>query len=135
MRLAKTAPADETSRSPAAISRFWPLFALGAILIPWLFYPTVGDLADAFSLAKLWDGLWPLGIGAVLALGLQRWGEKLPRVPAGDTVVLAEAAFKSSFALSGLFEKTDARLRGFPAGGLSLLAIALILAALAAHGG
>ena len=95
-------------------------------------YPVAGDLADAFSLSKLWDGLWPVGIGAALALGLARWGEKLPRVPAGDTVVAAEAAFKSSFALAGLFEKVDARLRGFPAGGLSLVTIALILAALAA---
>ena len=135
MRLAKTAPADETSRIPAAIPRFWPFFALGAILIPWLFYPAIGDLSDALTLAKLWDGLWPVGIGAVLALGLQRWGQKLPRIPAGDTVVVAEAAFKSSFALSGFFEKGDSRLRGFPAGGLSLLTIALILAALAAHGG
>jgi formate hydrogenlyase subunit 3/multisubunit Na+/H+ antiporter MnhD subunit len=131
-RLAKTAPSDETARIPAAIPRFWPVFALGAIFIPWLLYPAVGDLADAFSLAKLWDGLWPVGIGAALALGLARWGEKLPRIPAGDTVVVAEAAFKSSFALAGLFEKVDARLRGFPAGGLSLVTITLMLAALAA---
>jgi hypothetical protein len=76
-----------------------------------------------------------VAIGAVLALGLHRWGEKLPRIPAGDTVVVAEAAFKSSLASGGFFEKGDSRLRGFPAGGLSLLTIALILAALAAHGG
>jgi formate hydrogenlyase subunit 3/multisubunit Na+/H+ antiporter MnhD subunit len=132
MRLAKTAPADDPARIPAAITRFWPVFALGAIFVPWLLYPNVGDLSDAFSLAKLWDGLWPVLIGAVLALGLARWGEKLPRIPAGDTVVVAEAAFRSSFALAGLFEKVDARLRGFPAGGLSLVTIALILTVLAA---
>jgi hypothetical protein len=76
-----------------------------------------------------------VGIGAALALGLARWGEKLPQVPAGDIAVVAEAAFKSSFALSGPVEKADSRLRSFPAGGLSLLAIALIIAAMAAHGG
>jgi hypothetical protein len=49
-------------------------------------------------------------------------------------VVVAEAAFKASFALGALFESCDARLRRWPAGGLSLLAIALLLAALAARG-
>jgi hypothetical protein len=134
MCLAKTAPAAETARIPASIPRYWAVFALGAIFIPWLLYPAVGNLPDALSLGKLWDGLWPVGIGAVLALGLRHWGEKLPRIPAGDTVVVAEAAFKSSFAAGGFFENVDARLRLFPAGGLSLVTIALILAALAAHG-
>ena len=83
----------------------------------------------------MWDGLWPLVIGAALALALQRWGASLPRIPEGDTVIAAEAAFKASFALSKFFENLDARLRLWPAGGLSLLAIALILAAMAAHGG
>jgi formate hydrogenlyase subunit 3/multisubunit Na+/H+ antiporter MnhD subunit len=133
-RLAKTALWGETGRIPPAIPRFWPLFALGAIFLPWLLYPAVGHLSEALTLDTLWDGLWPVLIGAALALGLARWGQKLPHIPAGDTVVVAEAAFKSSFALSGFFEKVDARLRAFPAGGLSLVTIALILTVLAALG-
>ena len=131
-RLAKTAHWGETARIPHAIPRYWPFFALGAIFLPWLLFPAVGHLSEALSLDTLWDGFWPVLIGAALALGLARWGEKLPPIPAGDTVVVAERAFKSSFALSGFFEKADARLRFFPAGGLSLVTIALILAALAA---
>jgi len=47
----------------------------------------------------------------------------------------AAAGFRASFAVSGLFESLDARLRQWPVASLSLLAIALVLAAMAAYGG
>jgi len=127
-RLARSAPQDEETETPASVVRLWPLVALGAIFIPWLLYPAVGDLLDIASVSTLWNGLWPLVIGAALALALRRWGARLPRVPEGDTVVAAEAAFRASFAWSAFFEKLDARLRRWPVAGLSLLAIALLLA-------
>jgi formate hydrogenlyase subunit 3/multisubunit Na+/H+ antiporter MnhD subunit len=132
MRLALTTPVAK-AQTPAAIVWFWPV-ALGALFIPWLLFPSIGDVSSAIDLGELWNGLWPLLIGAALALGLRRWGEKLPRFPEGDTVVAAEAAFKASFALSALFENADARLRRWPAAGLALLAIALLLAAITGHG-
>jgi formate hydrogenlyase subunit 3/multisubunit Na+/H+ antiporter MnhD subunit len=134
VRLAASASQAETPPVSAAIVRLWPAVALGAILVPWLLYPAVGALSESASIAKLWDGLWPLVIGAALALALRRWRSRLPQIPEGDTVVAAEAAFKASFALSGLFESLDARLRQWPVAGLSLLAIILVLAA-AAYGG
>ncbi len=120
---------------PASIVRLWRRIALGAIFVPWLLYPAVGDLSDSVTFAKLWDGLWPVVIGAVLALGLHRWGSRLPRIPEGDTVVAAEAAFSASFAVGGPFDSLDVRLRQWPVASLSLLAIALALAAMAAYGG
>ena len=74
-------------------------------------------------------------IGGALALALRRWGASLPRIPEGDTIVAAEAAFSASFALSRLFESLDTRLRQWPAASLSLLAIALLLAAMVCYGG
>jgi formate hydrogenlyase subunit 3/multisubunit Na+/H+ antiporter MnhD subunit len=121
--------------APASVVRFWPAIAIGAVVAPWLLYPAVGDPLDAVTFAKVWEGLWPLLIGAALALGLRRWGNKLPRIPAGDTVVVAEAGFHASFALSGLFESIDVRLRQWPVASLALVAIALTLAAMAAYGG
>jgi len=135
MRLARSAPQIEQMEAPASIVRLWPAIAIGAIFIPWLLYPAVGDPLYTASIATVWDGLWPIVIGAALAPALQRWGASLPRIPEGDTVVAAEAAFNSSFALGGLFERLDARLRQWPAASLSLLAIALILVAMAAYGG
>ncbi len=134
-RLAGTASRDEETEAPTAIVRFWPAIAIGAIFVPWLLYPAVGNPLDAVSVAALWDGLWPIMIGAGLALALRRWGAGLPRIPEGDTVVAAEAAFNSSFALSGFFESLDARLRRWPVASLSLLAIALLLAAMACYRG
>ena len=134
-RLARSARQDEDTEAPASIVRLWPAVAIGAIFILWLLYPAVGEPSGSVTIVALWDGLWPIVIGAVLALGLRRWGASLPSIPEGDTVVAAEAAFNSSFALGGLFESLDARLRQWPAASLSLLAIALILAAMAAYGG
>ena len=133
-RLVRTASRGGETAAPVC-ARFWQAIAIGALFIPWLLYPAVGDLRDAASIAKLWDGLWPIMIGAALALGLQRWGKTLPRIPEGDTVVAAEAAFNASLPMSAVFENLDARLRQWPVASLSLLAIALVLAVLAAYGG
>ncbi len=122
-------------RARQTIGRLWPAVAICAVFLPWLVYPAVGDLSEAVTFGKVWDGLWPIMIGAGLAVGLQRWRNLLPHMPEGDTVVAAEAAFKASFGLSAFFESVDARLRRWPIGGLSLLAIALVLAAMAARGG
>jgi hypothetical protein len=135
MRLTRSVPQDELAQTPASIVRLWPAIALGAILIPWLLYAAVGQLSEAVTLAKLWDGLWPLIIGGTLALALRRWGASLPRIPEGDTAVAAEAAFKASFAWGRFFEILETRLRQWPAASLTLLTIALVLAAMAAYGG
>src|SRR5271169_6422844 len=86
-------PPGAAQECPASFVRFWPAVALGAILLPWLFYPVVGDVSNALELGKIRDGLWPVAIGVGLALGLRRIGWSLPRVPAGDSIVLFEGAF------------------------------------------
>jgi hypothetical protein len=109
--------------------QLWCAIAISAILIPWLWYPAVGGVAaDAVSAAEVFAGLWPLLIGAALAAALWRRGNRLPRIPEGDTIVDA------SFAACAPFERVDARLRQWPAGSVSLVATALILAAAAVFG-
>jgi multicomponent Na+:H+ antiporter subunit A len=99
-------------------------------LVPWLMFPIVGgDFAEAVAAGTLWDALWPMLIGAALFAGLWALGEPLPRIPAGDIVVAQEAAFRASAPLAALTERLDWRLRQWPAAGLSLLTIALVLAA------
>jgi hypothetical protein len=44
-------------------------------------------------------------------------------------IVAGEAAFNASYAFGSTFERMDSRLRQWPAAGLSLLVVALILAA------
>jgi formate hydrogenlyase subunit 3/multisubunit Na+/H+ antiporter MnhD subunit len=118
----------DATASPTRLVRSWPWSAAGALLLPYLLFPLIGDLGDALSLSKLWDGLWPVLVGGVLAFGLSRVADHVPRVPIGDTIVFGEAAFDRSLASGALFDRVDAIFRRWPAAGLALLTIALALA-------
>ena len=113
----------------------WLALALGSILVPWLMAPAIGiDAAVALTADKIWDALWPMLVGAALAAGLWFWGDRLPRIPPGDIVVAEESAFHSGAALGAAFERIEAQFRQWPAAGLSLLTVALALAAAALAG-
>lgn len=114
---------------PASLLRFWPAIALGAILLPWLLYPVVGDASTALAFGNIFEGLWPAAIGVGVAIALSRSGLSLPHVPVGDTVVLYEDAFRRLLALGPLLETLDGRLRQWPVAGISLLVIVLSLLA------
>ncbi len=108
----------------------WLALAAASMLVPWLiFHALGGDVAEAFSAANLWDAIWPMLVGGALAAGLWALREPLPRVPTGDILIPQEAAFRASAGLGADFERLDWRLRQWPAAGLSLLTIALALAA------
>jgi len=125
-----TPPPVAAQECPVSLVRFWPAIALGAILLPWAFYPAVGDASYALEFGNLLDGLWPVALGVALALGLKRSGWSLPRVPVGDSIVLEEATFRGLLEIGPSLEKLDARLRQWPAAGVAFLFI--ILAVLAA---
>jgi formate hydrogenlyase subunit 3/multisubunit Na+/H+ antiporter MnhD subunit len=114
--------AEET---PAALARFWPALALGALLLPWVFAAKPGE---ALSFAKIWDGLWPVAVGVGLAAALKQAGWLLPRILAGDSIVVFESGFARLLRLGRAFEDVDDRLRQWPAAGVSMLLIALVLA-------
>ena len=112
---------------PASLIRFWPAVALGAILLPGFFYPVVGDTSNALQFGEILDGLWPVALGAGLALVLRRSDWPLPHVPAGDSIILEEDAFHGLLNSGPTLETLDARLRQWPAAGVSLLLIILAL--------
>jgi multicomponent Na+:H+ antiporter subunit A len=108
----------------------WLALAVASLVVPWLMFPGAGgEVGDALGAGALWDATWPTLVGAAIAAGLAALGEPLPPVPAGDLVVAQEAAFHACAPLGAAFERLDWRLRQWPAAGLSLLTIALILAA------
>jgi formate hydrogenlyase subunit 3/multisubunit Na+/H+ antiporter MnhD subunit len=129
------APADEAPAKEAMHVRSWPFAAAGALLLPYLLFPFVGDLADALSLRTLWDDLRPVLLGGALALGLARISDWIPPVPIGDTIVVGEAVFDRSLASGELFVKVEAAFRRWPAAALALLAITLALAYATASSG
>jgi len=117
----------DSAASPSRLVRSWPWAAAGALLLPYLFFRFVGAFGDALSLSKLWDGLWPVLVGGVLALELGRVADRVPRIPTGDMIVIGEAAFDRSLASGALFSRVDAIFRRWPSAGLALLAITLAL--------
>ena len=128
MRLARLPAADRVG-APSGRLWSWAALAVAALLIPWLMFAAVGSPVEALEPAKLWDAIWPMLIGAALAVGLWAVDDRLPRIPAGDIVVAEEAAFRASMSLGPMFERADRGLREWPAAGLCLLVIALALAA------
>jgi formate hydrogenlyase subunit 3/multisubunit Na+/H+ antiporter MnhD subunit len=122
-----TPPPSAAQECPASLIRFWPAVALGAILLPWAFYPAADDASNALEFSKFLDGLWPVAFGVGLALVLRRIGRPLPQVPVGDSILLEEAAFRRLLSIGPSLETLDARLRQWPAAGVSLLLIILIL--------
>ena len=137
-RLAASAARDATPAAPARLSLPWLAMALASVAVPWAVYLTVmgGTVADAITPASLWSAAWPLLLGGALAIGLWRWGGGLPRIPDGD---IADVVVMGATRLAGVIgltlERLDGVLRRWSVAGVSLLAVAVVLAALmlAAH--
>ena len=128
IRLARL-PAAERAGAPRGRLWSWAALSVAALLVPWLMFPAIGSPAEALDPAKLWDAIWPMLVGAVVAAGVWAAGDWLPRIPAGDIVVAEETAFRASLSLGPMFERADRGLREWPAAGLALLMVALALAA------
>jgi formate hydrogenlyase subunit 3/multisubunit Na+/H+ antiporter MnhD subunit len=128
MQLARLPAAERVGASREAVWS-WAALAVAALLVPWFMFPVIGSAAEALEPAKLWDAVWPMLIGALVAAGMWAVGDRLPRIPAGDIVGAEEAAFRASLPLGAAFERADRGLREWPAAGLALLMVALALAA------
>src|SRR5262249_37583869 len=134
-RLARTA-APPTPMAPApGFILPWRITALAAIGVPWLlYYVGGGDLSGAIAPDALLDAAWPVAVGGALALALIKWGDRLPRIAPGDVVVPMESAFQASYSIGAILERLDGQLRQWPTATLSLVVIALALAASVALG-
>src|SRR6516225_7599622 len=82
--LKKAAKPADRETAPAGLVLPWLAMALAAVVVPWLLYFAngVGTLYEALSPSALWEALWPTLIGALLVIGLRRWGKFLPDLPA-----------------------------------------------------
>ena len=131
-RLAAGVASEPGSVAPIGLIWPWWLMFIAALAVPWALAPVAGlgpwPAAVATGLGAWWAGLWPVLVGGVLALGLQRWGDHLPRVPEGDIIVAFDGIGRRLAALGNAVERMDGILRQWPVAGLSLLVLTLILA-------
>ncbi|MGD9509098.1 MAG: hypothetical protein AB7X49_11165, partial [Geminicoccaceae bacterium] len=56
-----------------------------------------------------------------------RWGDRLPRLPEGDLVVLGEAAGRAAVAGSGSIAGVERMLRAWPVAGAATLLLVITL--------
>ncbi len=129
--LAKTASQDP--QATAAAGLVWPWLATAAVslVVPWTLYLAVpsGTLPDPLAPEVLWKALWPVLLGAVLAIALWRWTRWMPRVPEGDVVVAIDGGVQVAVTWGKAMERLDSALRQWPAAGVSLLILTIALGA------
>jgi hypothetical protein len=124
-----------TSREPettprAALSLSWLATALASVVLPWALFPTLDITSwhDALAPGALWDALWPILVGGILAVALRQWDSHLPRIPAGDMLAASQSAFRAARNLGRAMERIDEHLRRWPVAGVLLAVCAVLMA-------
>jgi multicomponent Na+:H+ antiporter subunit A len=117
--------------APAGLVAPWLAIAAAAVALPWAIHPAVANmpLQAALAPAALWEALWPMVVGALLAAVLQHWLPSVPRVPPGDVLTLAMRAAPAARHLAAVAVRIDARLLQWPVAGVLLVALTVLLAA------
>ncbi|MFO0875692.1 MAG: proton-conducting transporter membrane subunit [Phycisphaerales bacterium] len=135
-RVAAGAAPDTEASPPAGIEAPWLAMAIAAVAVPWMLCSIATGAAPTEALAPkaLWASLWPVLVGAALAVALWRLGARLPRVPEGDVLVAGERAARSIAARGALLEPVDLALRRWPVAGMALLAMLIALGAMIVAG-
>ncbi len=126
--LARTASHDPQATAAAGLVWPWLAATVVSLVVPWTLFLAVpgGTLPDPLAPAVLWKALWPVLVGAILAMALWRW---LPRIPEGDVVVVLDAGTRVAVAWGKTLERMDSTLRQWPAAGVSLLILTIALGA------
>lgn len=107
----------------------WLVVTAASFVIPWSLYPAVASEPVLALVAPdaLWKAAWPLLLGAGGMLLVQRWPRRLGLIPEGDIVVLAQRGQPLMRSLSNRIGEIDVHLRRWPAAGLGLIALAILL--------
>jgi multicomponent Na+:H+ antiporter subunit A len=129
--LANTASRDPEATAAAGLIQPWLAAAAASLVVPWTLFLAVpaGTLPDPLALSVLWKALWPVLLGAVLAIALWRWVRRLPHIPEGDVVVALDGTVKLILAWGKAMERMDSTLRQWPVAGVSLLILTIALCA------
>jgi multicomponent Na+:H+ antiporter subunit A len=119
-----------TTTAPRELTWPWLAVAVASVVVPWALYPAVANTAwhDALTTKMLWEAFWPVAIGGLLALALQRQLHRLPRVPEGDILAADRIVARAARRLGAAADRIDASLCQWPVAGALFLTVAIVLA-------
>ena len=132
--LGAVATTDSNARAPGPLRGAWLAMVVVSLAVPWVLYLRipVGSLPEALAPAALWSALWPVLVGAALAIGWSRWGKTVPSVPVGDVGGLLRGLQRGGAGAARIAVCTDAFVRGWSVSCLTLLLAALLFGGLLA---
>jgi multicomponent Na+:H+ antiporter subunit A len=119
---------DPEAKAAAGLVVPWLTVAAGSIIMPWALYliPS-GTLPDPLAPSAVWKALWPVLLGAALAITLWRWPPRFERAPQEEIGETESHATKGAVACGKAVERLDGVLRSWPAAGLSLVILIIAL--------
>ncbi len=109
----------------------WLVVAVAAVAVPWWVAGALGLAVpgEVLSGDGLWKAGWPVAVGVLAAVAMRLGQVRLPSVPPGDVIVLADGLPARVEAAGAALERGEAWLRRWPVAGVSLLLVALALGA------
>ena len=129
LRRLSLAEVSDDGRAPRGLLLPWLAMAVAALLLPWLLYGTadLGDVSAAFDAKALWAALWPVAVGAALAIALRGRADRLPAIPEGDIAAVLGPAARISLRVGAGFDGLDRALRRWTPATVALVLVAIAI--------
>lgn len=130
-RLASLATRDHGEARQGLIAP-WLVTTAASIAVPWALHLFMkSDQTAPLGFAAIWETLWPVLAGVLLAAILWRWSDRLPSVPEGDVLAFSERAAGKIVASGAFVERAESIITRWAVAASAFLAIAIILGAAA----
>jgi len=120
---------DPEAKAAAGLVVPWLAVAASSIIMPWTLYLAIPNEIDPLAPATVWKALWPVLLGAVLAVALWRQARWFQRGPEGEITMAERRAAKAAVACGKAVERIDSALRSWQVAGISLLILVGLLGA------
>ncbi|MFZ0852635.1 MAG: hypothetical protein WAO08_25950 [Hyphomicrobiaceae bacterium] len=122
-------PQDRETSMECERSLAWPMLALASVLVPYALLASldVASWQNELATKAIWDGLWPILAGGLLAIVHRQWGDRLPRMRC-NVREANQAAVCISRRVGDAATSIDQYLSQWPAAGMMFVGLLLALA-------